>query len=293
MSRLAEQHSVERGTLDAELSRLRAENEILSAEGVELLLKVRSAEVSRHESDTLGLSVGTGASYSEDGKEVVASPAISAAEKWVLEHAARPLDAIVSVTYAGRTHVTFDNFDAPRSANAKHRDRTAVAVASGDAARLALQAYRVHDRSKRGYLEIYEIADFVMAVFQQLDLSPPTDLQVQSMLSKFCEEDPAAECLDACSCICLTDALLRATFSDSLPREVPSRMCSRSETPQQHGCRPSQRGSVTMSSSQVKAGTKLQPGFEQRLRMRLDDVEKAAEKALSHAMTGVPRPIKA
>jgi len=192
--------AVERGTLDAEVARLRAENSVLIAEGQDLLLQLQRT------SSPSGVAAGSLAgTYSQR--------AFAAAEQWVLYHSIQPMDSRVNLIYMGKVTVDLreftDCFIPVAITNYPHRERVVSAIENGSMARVALHAYRVHDKDRKGFLEWDngDVYDFVAAVFQQHGLSPPAQTHVYLVYKKFDGDNKKR--LEAEQCLCMTDALFR------------------------------------------------------------------------------------
>jgi len=259
MKRLSEQHASERGTLDAEAARLRAENDVLAAESRDMLLRL--TELETRLSSMHGF---------ERTSEAVASNGgcLGEAERWVLNEAALPLET-ETMLYFGRVSIRIhDLAEGPASElaseNAAHRKRLKTTLESGDAARMSLQVYRIHDPDRQGclYWPGGQLLEYVEAAFVQHKLSPPKEAAVRWLFDRFAEDGIGSQKLDAKCCLGLVDALLRGAFyfEGTVEADAPS-------------VADVQKESDPFEAVQVK------------LRSRLDQAEQAADRALARAKT--------
>lgn len=145
------------------------------------------------------------------------------AEQWVANHKPLPLDGTVSVAYSTGVLIEFTELAAVlrslSAANVEHRSRILHVVASGELLKAALRVYKGFDDGS-GYLAWRSgtIQDFVCAVFAYFALSPPNTSQVATLYDKFAG-DRQMPPLNTSECLCLVDALFRATFHGET--EVP------------------------------------------------------------------------
>jgi len=197
LRRQVERHVKERGVLEAELARLRAEVRALVAEVQDL----RTAPLG--------------------------SP-LAMAEKWVL-YAEVPALETSSITYMGKIVIDFEEeLKGPlgplATVNCNRSASATSAFHRGDASRVALNAYCKADPESRGYLEQHGVHTFLEAVFQQHGLTPPLKAHVDAVYHRF---GPEEDRLEALACLCLADAMLRTVLrmhaeQASVSRTVPS-----------------------------------------------------------------------
>jgi len=148
------------------------------------------------------------------------------AEHWAASFAPPSVGRTPVITYPSGALVNFQEL-APSlaqvaAANAPHRARIVPAIESGDLVRQTLQTYIACDRDSTGFLNWNngEIRNFIGSVFQQQGLSPPNEHQMYQLYAKFDADRNGV--LDARECVCLVDALFRATFhTDSPMQQVP------------------------------------------------------------------------
>ena len=94
------------------------------------------------------------------------------------------------------------------------RCRTLAALEDGSFAREALKIFRAHDEQSHGLLpwgKSREIYEYIAILFEQHGLASPTEGRIRHMCQLF-HADDKPEGLDACTCLCLADALLRAAL---------------------------------------------------------------------------------
>eukprot|EP00931_Biecheleriopsis_adriatica_P104226 TRINITY_DN7891_c0_g1_i4.p1 TRINITY_DN7891_c0_g1~~TRINITY_DN7891_c0_g1_i4.p1 ORF type:complete len:1088 (+),score=246.57 TRINITY_DN7891_c0_g1_i4:72-3335(+) len=179
------------------------------------------------------------------------------------------------------------------SANAPHRPHVIRAMEGGVHVRLALQLYRSCDREGCGFLtwSSGSIRDFVAEAFRQLGLVPPSETQTYTAHTLF--DGGRSMCLGARECICLVDALLRATFlfcNDSVDEERLSCTSPRTPSPQKPhqfaGSGAPLRGVPSSPVGQELAHARAET---ERLRLELDEL-RAAEAAAAAAAASEPPP---
>lgn len=288
LRRLAEQHATDRGMLDAEAARLRAENGVLAAESRDDLLRLQSLEAQQVSGDKALASLSVSASaHAESPIPMTGSAKIAAAEDWVLHQAAALPANVASRAYSGRVCIQFSwlvrEALLPHSVvkSEAHRSRVASALESGDAARAALQAYRVHDLGHRGHLEWSqgEVFDYIKAIFNQHGMEPPAREKLHTVVDRFAEDRACR--IDAQDCVCLADALLRGTvYTSGTGSATMSQMEALS-------------AANAPTSAAAMALEDVETDVEARLRRRLEEAERAAERALAKASAKVQEQVQA
>lgn len=98
------------------------------------------------------------------------------------------------------------------------RRHLAQQIESGDILRNTLEIYRACDRSASGNLQWAngEIQEFISLVFRQHGLPPPSPTDMYQLFLRFDEDRNSV--LDARECVCMVDALFRATAFLEDPR---------------------------------------------------------------------------
>jgi len=136
----------------------------------------------------------------------------SPAEHWVRTYSAQDQPRNGRLEYPSKTVVDMNCMTAMLdpfiSANAKHVQGIAHAVARGDHVREGLRVYRVVDEALNGFLmwPTGDVFRFVLQYFHQQGLKPPREPHVHKLYRLF---DPCSQMfLEARECICLLDGLL-------------------------------------------------------------------------------------
>eukprot|EP00929_Paragymnodinium_shiwhaense_P014033 TRINITY_DN121903_c0_g1_i1.p1 TRINITY_DN121903_c0_g1~~TRINITY_DN121903_c0_g1_i1.p1 ORF type:complete len:1143 (-),score=143.98 TRINITY_DN121903_c0_g1_i1:117-3545(-) len=138
------------------------------------------------------------------------------AERYVADYNRQPAARTPVMQYPSGTNVDVlavsQQLGPVVAANAAHRNRILPAIESGDLVRRTMNIYTACDRNLKGYLswDNGEIQEFILAVFQQQGLSPPTSQQMYQLYQKFDADRDSV--LDARECLCLVDALFRSIF---------------------------------------------------------------------------------
>ncbi|CAE7251063.1 NaCP60E [Symbiodinium sp. CCMP2592] len=234
LRRQVERHVKERGVLEAELARLRAEVRALVAEVQDL----RTAPLG--------------------------SP-LAMAEKWVL-YAEVPELETSSITYMGKIVIDFDEeLKGPlgplATVNCNRSASATSAFRRGDASRVALNAYCKADPESQGYLEQHGVHTFLEAVFQQHGLTPPLKAHVDAMYHRF---GPEEDRLEALACLCLADAMLRSVLRmHTEPASVSRTVQSTQDAA--NSCRITSGGSEHHGGGAVTGGTMLDPSRIKRV----------------------------
>ncbi|CAJ1394839.1 unnamed protein product [Effrenium voratum] len=200
LRRQLQQQVQERGKLEAELARLRAEELALHAEVEEL----RAATVS----------------------SPTAENPLTAAERWVLYTEVPKVEGTPSMTYFGKIKVDFDDealgLGPLASVNFAQRAAASAAVERGDALRAALRHFR--EAGGETSLDPKALRDFLTKVFQEHGLTPPLEPHIKAVYDLF-NPPPAEPRLDALHCLGLTDALLRAALRTKPKAESTTDPC--------------------------------------------------------------------
>jgi len=142
--------------------------------------------------------------------------AYSLAEEWATN--SRPFDVCRTpvITYPGGTSVQFQDhaysFMHLATANAANRTRMIQSIESGQFLLTALEIYKACDPQMNGFLSWNdgECAYFIVRVFQQFGLTPPSESQIFQLYAQF--DFDRNMFLDARECLCLADALARSMF---------------------------------------------------------------------------------
>ncbi|CAE8630592.1 unnamed protein product [Polarella glacialis] len=277
LRRQVDRHATERGIMEGEAARLRAEKAALSSECRDLLMQLQDAAPA--------LEANASAAASD----------LAAAEQWVLYGAVPKLEDSSSQAYlSGRVRVDFESAEltsllAPLAAvNGSQRSAVIAAVERGDILRSALQAFRFRNKDNFGFLELEDggISSFLTDTFKKHGLTPPLEPHLLGVYRFF---DPRCSRgrLDAHECVSLADALVRAVLCAGgpwrpVPSDVRSSMPSASEV----------RSSATSGGQQSPIGSFVAGGsFIVRapgrpgsaLEARLAAAERAAEEAVQQA----------
>eukprot|EP00406_Dinophysis_acuminata_P073001 CAMPEP_0179258582 /NCGR_PEP_ID=MMETSP0797-20121207/25390_1 /TAXON_ID=47934 /ORGANISM="Dinophysis acuminata, Strain DAEP01" /LENGTH=630 /DNA_ID=CAMNT_0020966619 /DNA_START=19 /DNA_END=1908 /DNA_ORIENTATION=- len=312
MCRQAEQHAVERGTLEASVARFRAENDILAAENRRLMAALsvadenslcerafqaeleavtragmRAAELevaSMHQRDEARLqrdeAHGRAIQLEVRLMEAAAQQsALAAAEQWVLYNIPPPWQT-TCITYLGRVVVAFN---APPVAVAEGGPQAAQATAAlerGDIARSALHTYRAYDRARGGCLgwQSGAVQNFVDAVFHQFSLASPSPDLVAELYRRF-DQDGKME-LAAHGCLCLADALFRATLLGGVQPQGGAAATANGAALLAEGPLMSDLGRGSGPLQALNRAAEPLEVLQQRLQARLQEAERAAERAL-------------
>jgi len=192
---------------------------------------------------------------------------LAVAEAWVDRYAETmpPVDAASSITYQGTISVDLDQFAASPSESCctttngtQDRCKTLAALEDGSFAREALRIFRAHDKERHGLLpwgNSREIYDFIATLFGHHGFPSPTEDRIRHMCQLFHTEDKP-EGLDACMCLCLADALVRAALhgqpvEERLSQEGQAARLSLSRVPAAASLKTAE--SVDLSSSQEES----------------------------------------
>lgn len=199
------------------------------------------------------------------------------AEHWVANHTPLPLDGTVSVAYSTGVLIEFTELAAVlrslSDANTEHRSRILHVVASGELLKAALRVYKGFDDGS-GYLAWRSgiIQDFVCAVFTYFALSPPNTSQVATLYDKFAG-DRQMPPLNASECLCLVDALFRATFHGETEVSVDKKTLSSRE----QGCVKDELDALRDEQAELDALRKEQAAREALKRERAALEEQVVE----------------
>jgi len=187
----------------AEVTRLRAENDALSMHNRELGVVAR------------GNSVTSSFSPQQPECREQAQHPIHVAERWVAGYKGPPVTT-PSLCYMSKYPVKFDEFRSflltAASADAPHRERMAHDLPTGSLMQRMLSLYKAHDKHGKGYLEWNngEICAFLEAALQDQGLSQLSQSQMFQLYETFdCDRNAK---LDVHECLCLCDALFRSVF---------------------------------------------------------------------------------
>lgn len=157
--------------------------------------------------------------YQPQGGELrfLGTRALLLAEEWVRDHVPMPVGATLRASYPRGAIVDLSELSsnlksAAAASSSMQRARAAQALDGREHAGRLLDAYCRADKERTGMLTWGngEIRDFVATVFQQRGLAPPTETQMYAVYTIF-DKDRAMR-LEARECLCLADALLRATL---------------------------------------------------------------------------------
>lgn len=273
LHRQSELWSAERGVMEAEAARLRATNEAVMADNSDLMRRLQSL-APKPESEEAYLAC------------------LQAAEQWVLYHAGLPLEGSCLPYLQGVT-IQFDQvfpMMAPQALASppEHLGLAAAAVESGELARASLQAFRLFDGTRAGELawDTGEVQDFVDSIFHRRRLPPPSQDAQILIFDKFDEEKKGKLC--AQDCLCFVDALFRAlllspaSLAVRTGKERPKKAVTGSAKPESLQIRLGQ-GEEPESGQAAEAHQLQEDAAQARLQRRLDEAERAAERALDTA----------
>eukprot|EP00930_Biecheleria_cincta_P022726 TRINITY_DN16552_c0_g1_i2.p1 TRINITY_DN16552_c0_g1~~TRINITY_DN16552_c0_g1_i2.p1 ORF type:complete len:974 (+),score=281.46 TRINITY_DN16552_c0_g1_i2:26-2923(+) len=273
LHRQSELWSAERGVMEAEAARLRATNEAVMADNGDLMRRLQSL-----------------APKPESEEAYLAS--LQAAEQWVLYHAGLPLEGSCLPYLQGVT-IQFGEFFsmmAPQAlaSSPEHLGLAVAAVESGELARASLQAFRLFDGSREGELawDTGEVQDFVDSIFQRRRLPSPSQDAQLLMFHKFDEERKGK--LRAQDCLCFVDALFRAlllspaSLAVRIGKERPKLAVTGSAEPEDPRLR-LDPGEESEPRQAAEARQLQEDAAQSRLQRRLDEAERAAERALDMA----------
>jgi len=198
-----------------------------------------------------------------------------AAEEFLRSY--RPQMHLQSLVYPNGTKVDFTELApvlrAVAVANSQSTARMLQAIESGSHVRTALQVFRECDADGCGFLTWSNggIRDFVMAVFTQLGLVPPAEMQTYAAHTLF--DMNRTMCLSACDCLCLTDTLLRAIFLFS-SEDAPTMQAEPAAKVRSSGSKRSPRIVVPVAEELAEAQAETE-----RLRQELEELQAAEAQA--------------
>ncbi|CAE7802193.1 unnamed protein product [Symbiodinium sp. CCMP2592] len=198
-----------------------------------------------------------------------------AAEEFLRSY--RPQMHLQSLVYPNGTKVDFTELApvlrAVAVANSQSAARMLQAIESGSHVRTALQVFRECDADGCGFLTWSNggIRDFVMAVFTQLGLVPPAEMQTYAAHTLF--DMNRTMCLSACDCLCLTDTLLRAIFLFS-SEDAPTMQAEPAAKVRSSGSKRSPRPVVPVAEELAEAQAETE-----RLRQELEELQAAEAQA--------------
>lgn len=198
-----------------------------------------------------------------------------AAEEFLRSY--RPQMHLQSLVYPNGTKVDFTELApvlrAVAVANSQSSARMLQAIESGSHVRTALQVFRECDADSCGFLTWSNggIRDFVMAVFTQLGLVPPAEMQTYAAHTLF--DMNRTMCLSACDCLCLTDTLLRAIFLFN-SEDAPTMQAEPSAKARSNGAKRSPRPVVPVAEELAEAQAETE-----RLRQELEELQAAEAQA--------------
>lgn len=153
-----------------------------------------------------------------DKVEVPAPDARRKAEldTWVSAYVQQPVLVTPGINYLNQIAINFDRctelFAQEAKANAPHRARLVAAIENGSFMRTCAEAFLRRDPQARNYLQwsTGAIRDYVVGIFQNLGLVPPSEAAIGKMFSAF--DVNKQNMLGMHECILLVDAIARSVF---------------------------------------------------------------------------------